>query len=89
MGYFGSLSRYLRTWLSLQHCADYPWPPFAWSPGHPAASAGLAPGSYRALKRAENLLGAVVVPMSQVRAVYSQYIPSICHRYLRLSQTCV
>ena len=34
LGYFGSFSRYLRTWLQLQDCAAYPWPNTTWSPGY-------------------------------------------------------
>jgi hypothetical protein len=62
----GSMSRYLRTWLSLQDCASQPWPPYDWSPGHTQASTQPPPRSLRAPKPAENLLGCLVLPMLQL-----------------------
>lgn len=38
----------------------------SWSPGAPDASADPPPAAFRALKRGENYLAAVVVPMSQL-----------------------
>lgn len=38
----------------------------SWSPGAPNASATPPEGSFKALKRAENMLGAVLVPMNQL-----------------------
>jgi penicillin V acylase-like amidase (Ntn superfamily) len=66
-GYFGSMSRYLRTWLAVQNCSAYPWPSDGvWSPGAANASVEPPPAEFKALKRAENWLGAVVVPRSQL-----------------------
>lgn len=65
-GYLGSQSRFLRTLLAIANCSAYPWPKLSWSPGAPDASADPPPAAFRALKRGENYLAAVVVPMSQL-----------------------
>lgn len=65
-GYFGSQSRYLRIWLHLQNCGDYPWPEQEWSPGIADVSVDPPSASFRALKRAENYVASVIVPMAQL-----------------------
>lgn len=70
IGDWGSTARNLRLWLTLQNCSSYPWPHYSWSPGDTnftdSAQKLPPPGSFRALKRAENFIGSVVVPMSQL-----------------------
>lgn len=76
-GYIGSLSRNMRTWLQLQDCAAHPWPNGTWSPAGEDASARPPPGSFKALKRAENFLGAIVVPMSQLNGAWETYATQV------------
>eukprot|EP00887_Chlorella_sp_A99_P001646 scaffold8.g1646.t1 len=59
--YFGSQSRFLRLSLQLQDCSDWAWPNATWSP----AGATDDPQTL-ALKRGENWLASILVPMSQL-----------------------
>ncbi|KAL4428430.1 hypothetical protein ABPG75_002519 [Micractinium tetrahymenae] len=58
-GYLGSQSRFLRLTLQQTNCSTWQWANASWSP----AGAGADPQTL-ALKRAENWLGSVMVPVS-------------------------
>ncbi|KAI7845267.1 hypothetical protein COHA_001309 [Chlorella ohadii] len=59
-GYFGSQSRFLRLSMQSENCSSWAWPNATWSPN--GASGGGDPQDL-ALKRAQNWLGSVAVPV--------------------------
>lgn len=61
-----SQDRFLRMFAALQQCGRYMWPPTSkWSPSFPANAPPDVPfDTFKALKRAENMMYSIIVPMS-------------------------
>ena len=58
----GNMARFMRSWLNIQQCQQYPWPTALWSPG-------VTPGSTareRARARAIGYQYSVIMPMSYI-----------------------